>query len=33
MNVQEYKRRLLALETRLSARTARELEQAREQGD
>jgi DnaK suppressor protein len=31
MNVEDYKRRLLALETRLSARTAREQEQAREQ--
>ena len=31
MNVQEYKRRLLELETRLSARTARERERAREQ--
>jgi DnaK suppressor protein len=31
MNVQEYKRRLLALETRLSTRTARERDQARGQ--
>jgi DnaK suppressor protein len=31
MNVQEYKRRLLELETRLSARAARERERAREQ--
>ena len=31
MNVQEYKRRLLELETRLSTRAARERERAREQ--
>jgi DnaK suppressor protein len=31
MNVEEYKRRLLDLETRLSARTARGRERAREQ--
>ena len=31
MNVEKYKMRLLALERRLSARTAREREQAREQ--
>src|SRR5882672_11241626 len=31
MNVQEYKQRLLELETRLSTRTVREREQAREQ--
>jgi DnaK suppressor protein len=31
VNIQEYKRRLLDLDTRLSARTARERERAREQ--
>jgi DnaK suppressor protein len=31
MNIQEYRRRLLELETRLSARSTRERQQAREQ--